>query len=152
MRSNSRHNAVLGWFCRLNKIGINPNIVTHHEEEEEDEDASDSKTINAVVNALSEQAEHANTSMESEGSRSVLTEIGRSLHMLTASLPRPKSECNFNTILEHQAILPWTPFHRSDTIPNNDQAENTSQTFHDSLSNNAEKQSPSWSAVPKDNN
>lgn len=127
------------WFRRLNKIGINPNIVTHHEEEEEDEDASDSKTINAVVNALSEQAEHANTSMESEGSRSVLTEIGRSLHMLTASLPRPKSECNFNTIMEHQPIIPWTPFHRSDTIQNTEQADNTSQIFQDSESNNVEK-------------
>ncbi|XP_065202257.1 potassium/sodium hyperpolarization-activated cyclic nucleotide-gated channel 3 isoform X2 [Planococcus citri] len=138
---------------RLNKIGINPNIVTHHEEEEEDEeDASGSKTINAVVNALSEQAEHANTSMESEGSRSVLTEIGRSLHILTASLPRPKSECNFNTILEHQPIIPWTPFHRSDTIQNNDQADTTSLTFQDSESINAGRQSPSWSAVPSETN
>lgn len=90
--------------------------MAHHEEEEEDDDGSDSKTINAVVNALSEQAEHANTSIESDGSRSVLTEIGRSLHILTASLPRPKSECNFATIVEHQPMLPWTPFHKSDTI------------------------------------
>lgn len=105
---------------RLNKIGISPSMMAHHEEEEEDDDGSDSKTINAVVNALSEQAEQANTSIESEGSRSVLTEIGRSLHMLTASLPRPKSECNFATIVEHQPVrmMPWTLLHRSDIIQN----------------------------------
>lgn len=103
--------------------------MAHHEEEEEDDDGSDSKTINAVVNALAEQAEHANTSIESDGSRSVLTEIGRSLHILTASLPRPKSECNFATIVEHQPVLPWTPFHKSDTIqsPENEHFDETSE-------------------------
>ena len=102
---------------RLNKIGINPNIVASHEKEGEDDDGNGNTTLSAVVNALSEQAEQANTSIESDGSRSVLTEIGRSLHILTASLPRPKSECNFATIAEHQPMLPWSSFHRSDTIP-----------------------------------
>ncbi len=100
----------------MNKIGINPSIVAHHEEEEEDDDGSDSKTIHAVVNALSEQAEHANTSMDSDGSRSVLTEIGRSLHILTASLPKPKFECDSASVVEHQPIIPWTPFHPLDSI------------------------------------
>ncbi|XKL68578.1 hypothetical protein PGB90_004069 [Kerria lacca] len=113
---------------RLNKIGINPSIVAHHEEEEEEDDGSDSKTINAVVNALSEQAEHANSSLEIEGNRSILTEIGRSLHILTASLPRPKSECNFATIVEHQPVILRTPFHRSDTIQNNQPDQNV-QSF-----------------------
>jgi len=101
---------------RLNKIGINPNIVANHEKEEGD-DGNGDKTLSAVVNALSEQAEQANTSVESDGSRSVLTEIGRSLHILTASLPRPKSECNFASIPEHAPMLPWSSFHHSDTIP-----------------------------------
>ena len=100
--------------------------MAHHEEEEEDDDGNNSKTLEAVVNALSEQAEQANTSIESDGSRSVLTEIGRSLHILTASLPRPKSECNFATIAEHQPMLPWPSFHRFDNIKvTDDGAENT---------------------------
>lgn len=41
---------------RLNKIGKNPKLVSHREGEEEDM-GSESNTINAVVNALAEQAE-----------------------------------------------------------------------------------------------
>lgn len=47
--------------CRLNKIGKNPNLVAHREEDL----GSESKTINAVVNALAEQAAHASASEES---------------------------------------------------------------------------------------
>ncbi|XP_039277537.1 potassium/sodium hyperpolarization-activated cyclic nucleotide-gated channel 2 isoform X3 [Nilaparvata lugens] len=97
---------------RLNKIGKNPNLVSHHEEEEEEEMGSESKTINAVVNALSEQADHANTSVESVGNRSLISELGRSLHILTASLPRPKSESNFNDLQMNAR----PPFHKSDTF------------------------------------
>lgn len=46
---------------RLNKIGKNPNLVAHREEDL----GSESKTINAVVNALAEQAAHASASEES---------------------------------------------------------------------------------------
>lgn len=46
---------------RLNKIGKNPNLVAHREEDL----GSESKTINAVVNALAEQAAHASASVES---------------------------------------------------------------------------------------
>ncbi|XP_075216000.1 hyperpolarization activated cyclic nucleotide gated potassium channel Ih isoform X1 [Lycorma delicatula] len=97
---------------RLNKIGKNPNLVSHHEEEEEEEMGSESKTINAVVNALSEQADHANTSVESVGNRSLISELGRSLHILTASLPRPKSESNFNDLQMNTRPA----FHKSDTF------------------------------------
>ncbi|XP_054278372.1 potassium/sodium hyperpolarization-activated cyclic nucleotide-gated channel 2 isoform X2 [Macrosteles quadrilineatus] len=99
---------------RLNKIGKNPNLVSHHEEEEEEEMGSESKTINAVVNALSEQAEHANTSVESVGNRSLISELGRSLHILTASLPRPKSENNFANVQDLQ-MNQRPSFHKSDT-------------------------------------
>ncbi|XP_046662372.1 potassium/sodium hyperpolarization-activated cyclic nucleotide-gated channel 2 isoform X1 [Homalodisca vitripennis] len=99
---------------RLNKIGKNPNLVSHHEEEEEEEMGSESKTINAVVNALSEQADHANTSVESVGNRSLISELGRSLHILTASLPRPKSESNFANVQDLQ-MNQRPSFHKSDT-------------------------------------
>ena len=46
---------------RLNKIGKNPNLVAHREEDL----GSESTTINAVVNALAEQAAHASASEES---------------------------------------------------------------------------------------
>ena len=46
---------------RLNKIGKNPNMVATREEDL----GSESKTINAVVNALAEQAAHASASEES---------------------------------------------------------------------------------------
>lgn len=46
---------------RLNKIGKNPNLVAHRE----DDLGSESKTINAVVNALAEQAAHGSASEES---------------------------------------------------------------------------------------
>ena len=49
------------FFYRLNKIGKNPNLVAHREEDL----GSESKTINAVVNALAEQAAHASASEES---------------------------------------------------------------------------------------
>uniref|UniRef100_A0A1B6DN37 Uncharacterized protein n=1 Tax=Clastoptera arizonana TaxID=38151 RepID=A0A1B6DN37_9HEMI len=99
---------------RLNKIGKNPNLVSHHEEEEEEEMGSDSKTINAVVNALSEQADHANTSVESVGNRSIISELGRSLHLLTASLPRPKSESNF-AVVQDLPMNQRPSFHKSDS-------------------------------------
>lgn len=107
------------YFCRLNKIGKNPNLVSHHEEEEEEEMGSESKTINAVVNALSEQAEHANTSVETVANRSLISELGRSLHMLTASLPRPKSENNFTNIQDLQMNTRLT-FHKSDIVKKED--------------------------------
>ncbi|KAJ9573914.1 hypothetical protein L9F63_008713, partial [Diploptera punctata] len=81
---------------RLNKIGKNPNLVSHREEDM----GSESKTINAVVNALAEQAEQVNTSEESMGNQSSdksIHELGRNLHELgktlhRLNLPRPKSE------------------------------------------------------------
>lgn len=49
------------FLYRLNKIGKNPNLVAQREEDL----GSESKTINAVVNALAEQAAHASASEES---------------------------------------------------------------------------------------
>lgn len=78
---------------RLNKIGKNPNLVGHKEEDL----GSESKTINAVVNALAAEADHVNGSDESVARLHVsdrsLHELGRTLKRLT--LPRPKSENNF---------------------------------------------------------
>ncbi|XP_063918986.1 potassium/sodium hyperpolarization-activated cyclic nucleotide-gated channel 2 isoform X3 [Zophobas morio] len=77
----------------LNKIGKNPNLLAHREEDL----GSESKTINAVVNALAAEADHVNMSDESvarlHASDRSLQELGRTLQRLT--LPRPKSENNF---------------------------------------------------------
>ncbi|KAL0111234.1 hypothetical protein PUN28_012846 [Cardiocondyla obscurior] len=88
---------------RLNKIGKNPNLVAHREEDL----GSESKTINAVVNALAEQAAHASASEESVHSMEL-----RSLP--ACLLPRPKSENNFASqelTREGRRI-----FHKSDTF------------------------------------
>ncbi|EZA52675.1 Potassium/sodium hyperpolarization-activated cyclic nucleotide-gated channel [Ooceraea biroi] len=88
---------------RLNKIGKNPNLVAHREEDL----GSESKTINAVVNALAEQAAHASASEESIHSMEL-----RSLP--ACLLPRPKSENNFASqelTREGRRI-----FHKSDTF------------------------------------
>jgi len=86
---------------------------------------SESKSINAVVNALAEQAEQVNTSEESMGNQSSdksihklgrnLHELGQALHRL--NLPRPKSENNFAS--EEQLPMNRTSrpiFHKSDTF------------------------------------
>ncbi|PSN30615.1 Potassium/sodium hyperpolarization-activated cyclic nucleotide-gated channel 3 [Blattella germanica] len=106
---------------RLNKIGKNPNLVSHREEDM----GSESKTINAVVNALAEQAEQVNTSEESMGNQSSdksIHELGRNLHELgktlhRLNLPRPKSENNFAS----QEQLPMNRtsrpmFHKADNL------------------------------------
>ncbi|XP_020300090.1 potassium/sodium hyperpolarization-activated cyclic nucleotide-gated channel 2 isoform X5 [Pseudomyrmex gracilis] len=87
----------------LNKIGKNPNLVAHREEDL----GSESKTINAVVNALAEQAAHASASEESVHSMELRT-------LPTCQLPRPKSENNFASqelTREGRRI-----FHKSDTF------------------------------------
>ncbi|XP_014222597.2 potassium/sodium hyperpolarization-activated cyclic nucleotide-gated channel 3 isoform X7 [Trichogramma pretiosum] len=87
----------------LNKIGKNPNLVAHREEDL----GSESKTINAVVNALAEQAAHASASEESVHSMEL-----RSLP--ACLLPRPKSENNFASqelTRENRRM-----FHKSDTF------------------------------------
>ncbi|XP_070154388.1 hyperpolarization-activated ion channel isoform X10 [Polyergus mexicanus] len=88
---------------RLNKIGKNPNLVTQREEDL----GSESKTINAVVNALAEQAAHASASEESVHSMELRT-------LPACLLPRPKSENNFASqelTREGRRI-----FHKSDTF------------------------------------
>ncbi|XP_025152701.1 potassium/sodium hyperpolarization-activated cyclic nucleotide-gated channel 3 isoform X5 [Harpegnathos saltator] len=88
---------------RLNKIGKNPNLVAHREEDL----GSESKTINAVVNALAEQAAHASASEESVHSMELRT-------LPACLLPRPKSENNFASqelTREGRRI-----FHKSDTF------------------------------------
>nr|CAD7259924.1 unnamed protein product [Timema shepardi] len=106
---------------RLNKIGKNPNLVSHREEDM----GSESKTINAVVNALAEQANQANTSDESMGQESSdksIHELGRNLHELgktlhRLNLPRPKSENNFAASQELPMDRTSRPiFHKSDTF------------------------------------
>ncbi|XP_078036945.1 hyperpolarization activated cyclic nucleotide gated potassium channel Ih [Augochlora pura] len=87
----------------LNKIGKNPNLVAHREEDL----GSESKTINAVVNALAEQAAHASASEESVHSMELRT-------LPACLLPRPKSENNFASpdfAREGRKI-----FHKSDTF------------------------------------
>ncbi|XP_070154383.1 hyperpolarization-activated ion channel isoform X5 [Polyergus mexicanus] len=87
----------------LNKIGKNPNLVTQREEDL----GSESKTINAVVNALAEQAAHASASEESVHSMELRT-------LPACLLPRPKSENNFASqelTREGRRI-----FHKSDTF------------------------------------
>ncbi|XP_012256492.2 potassium/sodium hyperpolarization-activated cyclic nucleotide-gated channel 3 isoform X5 [Athalia rosae] len=88
---------------RLNKIGKNPNLVAHREEDL----GSESKTINAVVNALAEQAAHASASEESVHSMELRA-------LPSCLLPRPKSENNFASqelTREGRRI-----FHKSDTF------------------------------------
>ncbi|KAK5647404.1 hypothetical protein RI129_002296 [Pyrocoelia pectoralis] len=102
----------------LNKIGKNPNLVAHKEEDL----GSESKTINAVVNALAAEADHVNGSDESVARLNVsdrsLHELGRTLKRLT--LPRPKSENNFasqDIPLQRGSEHNGRPsFHKSDTF------------------------------------
>nr|CAI5833679.1 unnamed protein product [Callosobruchus analis] len=77
---------------RLNKIGKNPNLLSHREEDL----GSESKTINAVVNALAAEADHVNMSDESVARLATsgsLNELDWNIQKL--HLPRPKSESNF---------------------------------------------------------
>ncbi|XP_071556786.1 hyperpolarization-activated ion channel isoform X7 [Temnothorax nylanderi] len=87
----------------LNKIGKNPNLVAHREEDL----GSESKTINAVVNALAEQAAHASASEESVHSMELRTLPG-------CLLPRPKSENNFAS--QELTREGRRMFHKSDTF------------------------------------
>ncbi|XP_076762056.1 hyperpolarization activated cyclic nucleotide gated potassium channel Ih isoform X5 [Xylocopa sonorina] len=87
----------------LNKIGKNPNLVTHREEDL----GSESKTINAVVNALAEQAAHASASEESVHSMELRT-------LPACLLPRPKSENNFAS--QELSREGRRIFHKSDTF------------------------------------
>ncbi|KAL1502042.1 hypothetical protein ABEB36_007247 [Hypothenemus hampei] len=119
---------------RLNKIGKNPNLLSHREEDL----GSESKTINAVVNALAAEAEHVNLSQESVAKFNISENVrcvddggvGGSHHhhhhhqhhhnkTLRTLLPRPKSENNFIspdlglvTSSNHDRPL----FYKSDTI------------------------------------
>ncbi|KAJ8925813.1 hypothetical protein NQ315_009663 [Exocentrus adspersus] len=101
---------------RLNKIGKNPNLLAHREEDL----GSESKTINAVVNALAAEADHVNMSDESmarlHASERSLQDLGRTLQRLT--LPRPKSENNFaSQDLTRSGDHNGRPsFHKSDTF------------------------------------
>ncbi|XP_044009142.1 potassium/sodium hyperpolarization-activated cyclic nucleotide-gated channel 2 isoform X6 [Aphidius gifuensis] len=88
---------------RLNKIGKNPNLVGHNDEDL----GSESKTINAVVNALAEQAAHASASEESVHSMEMRTLPG-------GLLPRPKSEINFAS--QQLSREGRRTFHKSDTF------------------------------------
>lgn len=105
-------------FYRLNKIGKNPNLVGHKEEDL----GSESKTINAVVNALAAEADHGNRSDDSlsrlNASDRSLQELGRTLKRL--NLPRPKSENNFasqDIPLQRSSDNNGRPsFHKSDTF------------------------------------
>ncbi|XP_066589471.1 potassium/sodium hyperpolarization-activated cyclic nucleotide-gated channel 3 isoform X2 [Prorops nasuta] len=88
---------------RLNKIGKNPNLVAHREEDL----GSESKTINAVVNALAEQAAHASASEETVHSMELRT-------LPICLLPRPKSENNFAS--QELTKEGRRMFHKSDTF------------------------------------
>ncbi|XP_044735484.1 potassium/sodium hyperpolarization-activated cyclic nucleotide-gated channel 2 isoform X2 [Chrysoperla carnea] len=108
---------------RLNKIGKNPNLVAHREEDL----GSESKTINAVVNALAAEADHVNMSDESVAhlncsSERSLHDLGRTLTRMT--LPRPKSENNFAS----QQEIPLNRTNGSDS--NGRPMFHKSDTFH----------------------
>ncbi|XP_072760048.1 hyperpolarization-activated ion channel isoform X5 [Anoplolepis gracilipes] len=92
---------------RLNKIGKNPNLVTQREEDL----GSESKTINAVVNALAEQAAHASASEESVHSMELRT-------LPISLLPRPKSEnnCTSEELTREGGRRKDHFFHKSDTF------------------------------------
>ncbi|CAG9860672.1 unnamed protein product [Phyllotreta striolata] len=102
----------------LNKIGKNPNLLVHREEDL----GSESKTINAVVNALAAEADNVNMSNESmsrlHSSDRDLREIGWNLQKLT--LPRPKSENNFASqdmsLFRSSENNGRISFHKSDTF------------------------------------
>ncbi|XP_076681737.1 hyperpolarization activated cyclic nucleotide gated potassium channel Ih isoform X2 [Andrena cerasifolii] len=87
----------------LNKIGKNPNLVAHRE----DDLGSESKTINAVVNALAEQAAHGSASEESVHSMELRSRP-------VSLLPRPKSENNFAS--QELSREGRRIFHKSDTF------------------------------------
>ncbi|XP_072760047.1 hyperpolarization-activated ion channel isoform X4 [Anoplolepis gracilipes] len=91
----------------LNKIGKNPNLVTQREEDL----GSESKTINAVVNALAEQAAHASASEESVHSMELRT-------LPISLLPRPKSEnnCTSEELTREGGRRKDHFFHKSDTF------------------------------------
>ncbi|XP_066152447.1 potassium/sodium hyperpolarization-activated cyclic nucleotide-gated channel 2 isoform X2 [Euwallacea fornicatus] len=101
---------------RLNKIGKNPNLLAHREEDL----GSESKTINAVVNALAAEAENGNLSQESvaklhESETRCSTETNRKRTLL----PRPKSENNFASLdlgLVSGGSNDRPLFYKSDTI------------------------------------
>ncbi|XP_057657593.1 potassium/sodium hyperpolarization-activated cyclic nucleotide-gated channel 2 isoform X11 [Diorhabda carinulata] len=102
----------------LNKIGKNPNLLAHREEDL----GSESKTINAVVNALAAEADHVNMSNESvarlHSSDRDLRELGWNLQKL--ALPRPKSENNFASqdmsLFRSSENNGRISFHKSDTF------------------------------------
>lgn len=102
----------------MNKIGKNPNLLAHREEDL----GSESKTINAVVNALAAEADHVNMSDESvarlHSSDRSFQELGRTLQKLT--LPRPKSENNFASqemsLTRGNENSARPSFHKSDTF------------------------------------
>ncbi|XP_056638364.1 potassium/sodium hyperpolarization-activated cyclic nucleotide-gated channel 2 isoform X3 [Diorhabda sublineata] len=103
---------------RLNKIGKNPNLLAHREEDL----GSESKTINAVVNALAAEADHVNMSNESvarlHSSDRDIRELGWNLQKL--ALPRPKSENNFASqdmsLFRSSENNGRISFHKSDTF------------------------------------
>nr|CAA10110.1 cyclic nucleotide and voltage-activated ion channel [Heliothis virescens] len=108
---------------RLNKIGKNPNLVTHRE----DDTTSEGNTINAVVNALAAEAEHVSLSDDSVARLSERS-LGLALQPLqaascrmagvalpglgvAAALPRPKSEHDFSAAAP---LASAAAFHKSD--------------------------------------
>ncbi|XP_019772082.1 potassium/sodium hyperpolarization-activated cyclic nucleotide-gated channel 2 isoform X8 [Dendroctonus ponderosae] len=99
---------------RLNKIGKNPNLLSHREEDM----GSESKTINAVVNALAAEAEHVNLSQESVAKLHVSETRCFEGTKKRTMLPRPKSENNFGS--PDMALVTSSNdrplFYKSDTI------------------------------------
>lgn len=100
--------------CRLNKIGKNPNLLSHREEDM----GSESKTINAVVNALAAEADHVNMSQESVAKLHVSETRCFEGTKKRTMLPRPKSETNFGS--PDMALVTSSNdrplFYKSDTI------------------------------------
>ncbi|XP_019772081.1 potassium/sodium hyperpolarization-activated cyclic nucleotide-gated channel 2 isoform X7 [Dendroctonus ponderosae] len=98
----------------LNKIGKNPNLLSHREEDM----GSESKTINAVVNALAAEAEHVNLSQESVAKLHVSETRCFEGTKKRTMLPRPKSENNFGS--PDMALVTSSNdrplFYKSDTI------------------------------------
>ncbi|XP_050295881.1 potassium/sodium hyperpolarization-activated cyclic nucleotide-gated channel 2 isoform X3 [Anthonomus grandis grandis] len=107
----------------LNKIGKTANLLSH---KEEGDLGSESKTLNAVVNALAAEADNVNMSRESLETKSPTllhrddSALDVNSHSIKNALPRPKSENNI--MLPYGWLINSSgdrSFHKSDTIHKN---------------------------------
>lgn len=75
----------VNFYCRLNKIGKNPNIMSQRDNESNSLN-TESKTISAVVNALAAEADHVNNMRWVAGIMESLGWAGSNLSYLLLSV------------------------------------------------------------------